>query len=104
MRSGPKPAIDRDLHRTAPPSRGKKPVTRLKTVVFPEPFGPINPVMLPVGTESEHESTATTPPKRLERFWTSSRLMVMLPVALPALPRPVGHGGATGGRGRRPRE
>jgi hypothetical protein len=69
--------MDRDLNRTSPPSRGRKPVTRLKTVVFPDPFGPISPVMLPAGTESEHESTATTPPNRLERFWTSSRLTAM---------------------------
>src|ERR1700732_2801056 len=67
--------MGRDLNRTSPPSRRMKPVTRLKTVVLPEPFGPISPVMLPSATDREQPSTATTPPNRLERFAISSRLI-----------------------------
>ncbi len=81
MRSGPSPAMERDLNRISPLSLGRKPVTRLKTVVFPEPFGPISPVMLPSATDNEQESTATTPPKRLDKLATSSRLMARPAVA-----------------------
>src|ERR1700730_7526215 len=79
MRSGPRPAIGCDLNRTSPVSLWMKPVTRLKSVVLPDPLAPMRPVMLPASMESEHPSTAVTPPNRLVRFSTSSRLTALQP-------------------------
>src|SRR5208337_816084 len=41
------------------------PLTRLKNVVFPAPFGPINPSFSPALTLTSTEETASRPPKYL---------------------------------------
>src|SRR5215471_4734709 len=46
---------------------------QLKSVVFPAPLGPINPVMLPLGTSNCTWSSATTPSKRAVRDWIERR-------------------------------
>src|SRR5512144_2201561 len=46
---------------------------QLKTVVLPAPFGPIKAVMVPFATSKDRSSTATRPPKRMERCSTRSR-------------------------------
>src|SRR5262245_18860584 len=48
-----------------------KPDTRLKTVVLPAPFGPINAVSDPSATARSTPSTARTPPKDLVSPLTS---------------------------------
>ena len=40
-------------------------MSKLNTVVFPAPFGPIKPVIVPVSTPKLHASTARNPPNRL---------------------------------------
>src|SRR5947209_8544145 len=45
---------------------------QLNTVVLPAPFGPISAVMSPRAAEKERSSTATSPPKRIERCSTRS--------------------------------
>ena len=40
---------------------------RLKTVVLPDPLGPMSAVIEPSGTANEQSSTARTPPKRLSQ-------------------------------------
>src|SRR5689334_6098222 len=44
-------------------------------VVFPEPFGPMNPYMDPWGTVNEREFTATWSPKVLVTFSISTSFM-----------------------------
>jgi hypothetical protein len=44
---------------------------RLKSVVLPAPFGPINPVILPLDAESEQLFTASTPPNDFVSLSTS---------------------------------
>ncbi|SVE07718.1 uncharacterized protein METZ01_LOCUS460572, partial [marine metagenome] len=41
------------------------PTIELNKVVFPEPFGPINPTIEPCSTDKEISSLAFTPPKCL---------------------------------------
>jgi len=64
------------------------PVTILKTVVFPAPFGPMIPVMLPSVTSKENESTALMPSKYLVSPFTENRglSMVVMAAASPVLP------------------
>src|SRR5688572_17727103 len=45
---------------------------QLNSVVFPEPFGPINPTIDPASTSMVTSSFATTPPNRLRSPLTSS--------------------------------
>ena len=45
---------------------------QLKTVVFPAPFGPINPTTLFFGTVNETSLSALMPPKETERFFRDS--------------------------------
>src|SRR6185437_13507661 len=56
----------------------KKPLIRLKNVVFPAPFGPMMARNSPASTLSDTSCTATRLPKRLVAFLTSSTLMVRL--------------------------
>src|SRR3989338_1521891 len=52
-----------------PPSSGlKKPVIRLKTVVFPAPLGPIRAVIEPCWISKESPSTTFSPSKLLVRL------------------------------------
>ena len=46
-----------------PPSARSKPVSRLKNVVLPAPFGPIRATMRPASIEKSSTDTARTPPK-----------------------------------------
>src|SRR3982075_4108625 len=46
-----------------PPLAGKMPVTTLKIVVLPEPFGPINPTISPLFIRKSKLWTACNPPK-----------------------------------------
>src|SRR5436190_17271935 len=50
------------------------PVSMLKNVVFPAPFGPIRLTIAPCGTVNETSSTATRPPNSLRRrsVWRST--------------------------------
>src|SRR6266498_5642903 len=61
----------RFVSRTSSPSKtirpavgGKIPVTRLKNVVLPAPFGPISPTIRPSSTSRSTSSRAAKPPKR----------------------------------------
>src|SRR5260370_41602900 len=49
--------------RMLPPLAGKMPVTTLKIVVLPEPFGPINPTISPLSIRKSKFWTACNPPK-----------------------------------------
>ncbi len=55
----------------SPRSSGIVPSIRLKSVVFPEPFGPISAVIVPRSTDRFTPSTALTPPKRFSALLTS---------------------------------
>ncbi len=48
-----------------PASAGRTPETRLTSVVFPDPLGPINPWIVPRSTTRSRPSTARTPPNSL---------------------------------------
>ena len=56
--------------RICPWSGKKVPAIRLNRVVFPAPFGPINPVISPVWISKLIPFTARTPPKCLFRLRT----------------------------------
>src|ERR1019366_4701590 len=56
----------------APPVGAIRPVTRLKTVVLPAPFGPINPKTQPLGTAKLTSSSTDRPPKRFETLSRAS--------------------------------
>ena len=47
----------------------KLPAIKLNKVVFPDPLGPIIPVIEPFLILSEHFETAANPPKYLERLF-----------------------------------
>src|SRR5829696_5249982 len=57
---------------TWPLSAGIRPVTRLKSVVFPAPFGPMMALSLPLSSSRSTSSTATSPPKRRVKPWMRS--------------------------------
>src|SRR6185295_310285 len=69
---------------------------QLNTVVLPAPFGPISAVMAPRAAEKERSSTATSPPKRMDRCSTRSTGAALgaLINSLPYLPL---KGGGAGG-------
>src|SRR5215510_12721732 len=50
---------------TAPASGRRRLVIRLKTVVLPEPLGPMSPTTVPAATSNEQSLTARMPPKIL---------------------------------------
>src|SRR5713226_5480241 len=52
------------------------PLTRLKRVVFPDPFGPITPRISPASTVKLTSLTAATPPKLLETLSRVRRVIV----------------------------
>ena len=58
--------------RMVPELTASMPVMRLMSVVLPAPFGPISPVILPLGTCMLTSDTAATPPKCLDRFSIAS--------------------------------
>ena len=53
-----------------------KPDNKLKKVVLPAPFGPINPVILPFTTLISALLTATRPPNRFVTFLASRMIFV----------------------------
>src|SRR4051812_23474044 len=57
---------------TSPRSPRTKPVTTLKSVDLPAPFGPISAVIEPSATSKVTSSTAAIAPKRLDTFRTLS--------------------------------
>lgn len=66
------------LKENVPTIRIKTPLTRLNSVVFPDPFGPMMPRISPSSTVKLTSLTAATPPKVLVAFLTVSRGMVDL--------------------------
>src|SRR5664279_5539873 len=50
----------------------------LNSVVLPDPFGPISPVILPASTVIEQASRARIPPKALATSFASSRLIGLI--------------------------
>ena len=59
------------LNRTLPPEDFKFPAIKLNKVVFPEPLGPIIPVIVPFLTLIEQFETAAIPPKYFDKFLIS---------------------------------
>src|SRR5262245_9789337 len=74
MRNAGQPKMSSPRNRMAPLSGPISPVTRLSTVVLPEPFGPIRPVILPASMSKERSRTATRPPKALRKSRTLRRI------------------------------
>src|SRR6185312_16936438 len=72
MTSGRAPAMSLPFQTTRPALGGSNPASRLSNVVFPDPFGPNIPMISPLLIANDTSDTATRPPKRLVRFWTSS--------------------------------
>ena len=54
------------------------PVKRLKNVVLPAPFGPINPINSPFSALRETFETADNPPKFFVKSFTSNKLILFL--------------------------
>ena len=59
------------LNITLPDEHFKFPAIKLNKVVFPEPLGPIIPVIVPFLTFKEQPDTAANPPKYFERLFIS---------------------------------
>src|SRR6266566_3288457 len=78
-----RPVSRRPRKTTSPAAGAKRPVSALKSVVFPEPFGPITPTVSPSATTTSTPSRATSPPKRTESPVTSSKLTVVAGAARP---------------------
>ena len=57
---------------TVPPSGRSSPVTRLKSVVLPAPFGPIIHRRSPSATVRSTEAVTSRPPKDFVRLCTAS--------------------------------
>ena len=59
----------------------RKAQIELNNVVFPDPFGPINPTIEPCSTDIEISTLALTPPKDLLTLVTSKiDIILILPV------------------------
>src|SRR6185436_16336454 len=58
------PVISRSRNRTRPPSGRTTPLMALKSVVLPQPFGPIRPRLAPVASDRSTAPSDSTPPKR----------------------------------------
>ena len=54
---------------------GYVPTIELNNVVFPDPFGPINPTIFPFSTAIDISTLALTPPKDLLTLFTSNILI-----------------------------
>ncbi len=68
-----RPASSRPSNLIVPESGVSNPLTRLTSVLFPAPLGPIRPVRDPSATVIEAPSTARSPPKYLLTLDTSSK-------------------------------
>src|SRR5437016_9025776 len=73
-RWGAQPAISRSRRRIEPPSGTRAPVIRLKSVVLPDPLGPMTPISSPSATAKLTSLTARTPPNAFETRSTSRRV------------------------------
>jgi hypothetical protein len=80
MTSGRLPMIGSPANLTLPESGRPNPLARSTTVLLPAPFGPINPVTWPSGTEKVQLRTAWTPPKDLVRLSISSSALILCPL------------------------
>ena len=82
-----RPARDCPSNMTDPLVAVYTPVITLKHVVFPAPFGPINPRISPLSMWKLTSSRATTPPKRIVTWSSSSSFSAIcgLPLFQPAL-------------------
>src|SRR5919197_336483 len=65
MRSGGSPVTSSPSRTIVPEVGRKKPANALNSVVFPAPFGPINPRISSAASVKLTSSFATSPPKRL---------------------------------------
>ena len=66
------PSIRRPASDTMPSRQATKPHSASIVVVFPAPFGPIRPTILPAPTCNDRSCTACKPPKLTDTSWTSS--------------------------------
>ena len=57
------------LNKTMPAVDFKFPAIKLNKVVFPEPLGPIIPVIVPFFIFKEQLDTAANPPKYFDKFF-----------------------------------
>ena len=55
-----------------------KPVSTLKNVVLPAPFGPIKEITPPAGISNETSSTATRPPNFTEMLSAFNALLLLI--------------------------
>src|SRR5438477_1957125 len=60
------------FHTTWPALAGARPAIAFKSVVLPEPFGPMMPRISPASTPKDTRETAMSPLKRFVSAWTSS--------------------------------
>ena len=73
-RQGGRPSMRWPPNVIDPRSGGSNPVMALNRVVLPAPLGPISAVIWSWGITADTSSTATTPPKVL-RTWSSTSSM-----------------------------
>ena len=69
--------------RRVPRRRGRTPVSRLNSVDFPAPFGPMSAWIAPSNTSKETSSTAVRPPKRRVRPLSGEQAHARLPSPRP---------------------
>src|SRR5215831_7528654 len=88
MRYAAWPAISRPRKLIEPAVGINAPASRLKVVLFPEPFGPMRPRISPRATANETRFTAVNPPKTLVSPLTVSMIVEVVVSPLPDLPLP----------------
>src|SRR5262245_54870829 len=76
-RSARQPVMSRPSNTRRPALGASTPVTRLNSVVFPAPFGPITAWMAPASTESATSATAVKPPNDFVNPSTASTLRAL---------------------------
>src|SRR5437867_11551625 len=80
-----RPTSRRPRKTISPAAGARSPVSALKSVVLPEPLGPITPTVSPSATATFTPSRATSPSKRTVSPVASSRLTVVAGAARPGL-------------------
>src|SRR2546428_259202 len=78
---GASPVMSRPFRTTVPASGRRSPVTRLKNVVLPAPFGPMIAAIWPRATPSVTPATAWKPSNALRTLCTSSTQCPRQPAA-----------------------
>src|SRR6059036_1040493 len=81
-----RPTSRRPRKTISPAAGARSPVSALKSVVLPEPLGPITPTVSPSATATFTPSRATSPSKRTVSPVASSRLTVVAGAARPVAP------------------